>query len=61
MKQLTLTELLEVRGGYHPDYSSYNCKDLVELKIKWINTQEEFDEFSKECVAKGCETVVDCF
>lgn len=60
MKQLTLTELLEVRGGSEPDYSKSNCKDLEYLKIYWIDTEEEMKEYHKQCIDKGCDYMIDC-
>lgn len=60
MKQLTLTELMEVRGGYHPDYSKYDCKDLERLYIEWIDTKEEMEEYHKQCIEKGCDNMIDC-
>ncbi len=60
MKQLTLTELMEVRGGYHPDYSTMTCRDLEYLKIHWIDTIEEEKEYHDQCIAKGCDDIIDC-
>lgn len=60
MKQLTNNELLEVRGGYHPDYSKYDCEDLVKLSIEWCDTPEEWKELHNQCIEKGCSYIMDC-
>lgn len=57
MKQLTLTELLEVRGGSQPDYSRYDCDDLRKLVIEWIDREDEKEECRRRANELGCGDV----
>ncbi len=54
MKQLTVTELLEVRGG--TDYSKYDCKTLEDLH-DWCDSQKELDEIHDEMRRQGCPNI----
>ena len=57
MKQLTLTELLEVRGGSEPDYSKCNCLDLEYLVKEWIDREDEKEECRRRANELGCGDV----